>query len=455
MFRVSRESRDPRILRAALGLLIAIVAATGLNLWTLAEVRKEQAAFADILQGGVAQDIQALGTLPYEVEWQFFFTILVLLVLVVAAIVLVLIVRAYLNSQQSLHEVMLLAWDILASMDQGVITLDTEGLVTSVNPSGQHLLGMSADWYGRPLRDVCSSGERLARASREVLASGTAQDDVACTVMLNGHAAQLNAECHTLRGTDDAIRGTVLHVRDWTERIFMEERMRRMERFMGLGSLAAGLHHEIRNPLSALSLHVQLLEERLADQADEEVAQNLSVIKTEVDRIIGVLESFRDFASIDRLQLAKTDPTALLQQMLDLVRPRAQQQQVEIRFSPPSSPLPALEADRAKLEQVLLNLIVNALEAMPTGGLLTVSLAARDGRVVLDLADTGRGIPENIRSRIFDPYFTTKSQGSGMGLAYCDKIIRQHGGQIDVETSLAGTTIHVSLPTGSPPPIPT
>jgi two-component system nitrogen regulation sensor histidine kinase GlnL len=112
--------------------------------------------------------------------------------------------------------------------------------------------------------------------------------------------------------------------------------------------------------------------------------------------------------------------------------------------------LPRVFVDLAKLEQVLLNLVLNGLDVMPEGGKLTIRLIQAEGEVHVDIADTGPGIPQSIRSQIFDPYFTTKSEGSGMGLAICEKIIRQHGGQIDFETGPEGTVCRLSLPVETP-----
>ncbi len=282
---------------------------------------------------------------------------------------------------------------------------------------------------------------------RKCCAAGKPLRDQDFTVTRNGHVVRLRADCHVLRDNRDDVMGTVLHIRDVTEAMLIEERMRRMERFMGLGTLAAGLHHEIKNPLSALSLHVQLLEERLEGQADDEVAENLNVLKTEVTRIAGVLESFRDYASFDKLNRVETDIVGLVRQTVELVRPQAQRQAVQIRTELPERGIPTLLADSSRLEQVVLNLVLNALDEMRDGGTLSLSVTQHENQqVVVAVGDTGHGIPENIRSRIFDPYFTTKSDGSGMGLAFCDKIIRQHGGQIDVHTGSSGTVFNISLP---------
>ena len=123
----------------------------------------------------------------------------------------------------------------------------------------------------------------------------------------------------------------------------MDDRMRRMERYMGLGSLAAGLHHEIKNPLAALSLHVQLMEEELMDRdASNAVLEMLSVIKTEVARIGGVLESFRDFASVGHLNLSQVDLGELIDRQVRLIRPQAEKQEILVEVTLPPEPLPTI-----------------------------------------------------------------------------------------------------------------
>ena len=243
--------------------------------------------------------------------------------------------------------------------------------------------------------------------------------------------------------------GSSIQLRDVTERVLMDDRLRRMERYMGLGSLAAGLHHEIKNPLAALSLHVQLLEEELDDsEVTDDVLQMLSVIKTEVTRIGGVLENFRDFASIARLNTGTVDLVTLIERQVRLITPQAGGQNIEIHVDCEDD-LPSIDSDRVRLEQVLLNLLVNAMEAMPDGGTLTVRASRKDSSdgesVSIRVVDSSPGIAESIRDRIFDPYFTTKSEGTGMGLALCDKIIRQHDGSLEFHLSDSGTVFEMTL----------
>jgi two-component system nitrogen regulation sensor histidine kinase GlnL len=254
-----------------------------------------------------------------------------------------------------------------------------------------------------------------------------------------------------LKDTDNRVLGTVLHVRDVTIRALMEERLRRMERFMGLGTLAAGLHHEIKNPLSALSLHVQLLEEHFEGSVDREVAENLAVLKTEVTRIGGVLESFRDFASLQKLNLTNASLAEIVDQTVRLIRPQAERQNVRLTVDRPAEGSLRASVDVSKLEQVLLNVILNGMDAMPEGGDLTIHLGQGGGMAHIQIADTGPGIPQSIGSQVFDPYFTTKGESSGMGLAICDKIMQQHGGQIDFDSSPQGTVFRLTIPMETPP----
>lgn len=431
---------------ATVVLFVPLMAAVAATVWILLEIRKEQRAIALMLRGEIGRTSDSLVTLPGELRWQLLLTVLVLVVLVAAGIGLLSVLRAYVGSQRTLREVRMLSADILASMDHGVITTDCDTRITTANPRAQTLLDWKETHEGVLLADVSATIRPLAIACRQVLTQAEPLHDVDLSLDCHDHARQLRADLHLLRSAGGNIIGTVVQLRDVTERILMEERLRRMERFMGLGTLVAGLHHEIKNPLSALSLHVQLLEEELQDRGDGDLVENLTVVKTEVARILAVLETFRDFAATERLNRSETDISRLVQQTVDLLRPSAAQNQVEIELHLPSAAWPVLSADADRLQQVLVNLVMNGIEAMRDGGKLTIRVSYLDDLVEIDISDTGHGIPDIVRRRIFDPYFTTKRDGSGMGLAVSDKIVRQHGGQIDLKTSPQGTTFRVSLP---------
>jgi signal transduction histidine kinase len=211
--------------------------------------------------------------------------------------------------------------------------------------------------------------------------------------------------------------------------------------------LASGLHHEIKNPLTALSLHLQLLEEQLHDvPAVATVDELLGVLKTEMHRLNGVLESFRNFANLQKLTVQPTDILEVLDNVIRLIRPQATEQGVHLALLHPEIDLPKLVVDEQKIEQALLNLLINALEAMPQGGTLSASAATKNGSVTIEITDTGPGISPEYRENVFKPYFSTKGQGTGMGLPLTEKLVSQHGGQIEYETGPQGTSFRIHLP---------
>jgi signal transduction histidine kinase len=258
---------------------------------------------------------------------------------------------------------------------------------------------------------------------------------------------RIRADAHVLKDQAGRALGCVILLRDVSDRVLMEERVRRMERFLSLGTLASGLHHEIKNPLTALSIQVQLLEKRLREPVPKRPVEELiGVVKSEVLRLNGVLESFRDFASLQRLTLRPADLAEILEELARLISPQAAQQQVTVRVSRPESGLPLVPLDVEKFKQAMLNLMINALEAMPDGGALVLGATARDGELLVEVADTGAGIPPEIQPSLFKPYFSTKTQGTGMGRALTEKLVGQHGGRIDFRTSPRGTTFSITIP---------
>lgn len=172
----------------------------------------------------------------------------------------------------------------------------------------------------------------------------------------------------------------------------------------------------------------------------------LDVLQTETRRITGVLEGFRDFASVAQLNRSTVDLCQLIVKLVRFVEPQARQQHVHVSTAlPVESPAPII-VDAVRIEQVLLNLVVNALAAMPDGGELTIRLREASDAVYVDVLDTGSGIPDDLHDKVFDPYFTTRSTGTGMGLAISEKIVRQHDGTIDFRTSSGGTVFTIALP---------
>jgi signal transduction histidine kinase len=224
-----------------------------------------------------------------------------------------------------------------------------------------------------------------------------------------------------------------------------------MEHFLSLGSLASGLHHEIKNPLTALGLHLHLLEKRLRDpEGRRPVDDVMGVLKSELLRLNGVLESFRNFANLQRLTLRPTDVLGLLEEAARLVSPQAAEQAVEVVLLRPEVAPPLVSVDTEKFKQATLNLVINALEAMPDGGTVSLAASAGEGELRVEVSDTGPGIPPEVQAEVFKPYFTTKSRGTGMGLALTEKLVGQHGGRIAFRTGSGGTTFCITVPLEPP-----
>lgn len=356
-----------------------------------------------------------------------------------------------LSVRRTLHEVKWLAHNILASLDHGVITTDQQGVITSINSAAIQLLGIDFECIGRPVSCISSAEVPLETMSACVTVKKEAVSDRELTLDRSGRVQRLVASALELKDRRGATLGAVIHLRDVTERMLMKEQMWRMEQFASLSTLAAGLHHEIKNPITALSIHVQLLEERLqCTNTAGPVAEMINVLKSEVRRLNVTLDSFRNFANLQRLNLKPVDAQVVLEDLVRLIGPQATQQGVRLELQPTATPLPEVVLDSEKIQQALLNLMLNALEAMPSGGDLNLSAAVEDGKLRMVVRDTGRGIPAEIRDHIFHPYFSTKDHGTGIGLSLAEKLVRQHRGNLDFRTGPGGTSFRITLPLKEP-----
>lgn len=232
---------------------------------------------------------------------------------------------------------------------------------------------------------------------------------------------------------------------DVTHEQEMARRTLRAERLAAVGTLAAGLAHEIRNPLNAASLQLQLLMRRLdrGESSPETVRPVTQVVQSEIQRLERLVNEFLAFARPHPLQVASMDICELVNGVLVFLEPEADQRQVKV-VRDFSIQVPLVEGDKERLRQVLLNLARNAIEAMPKGGVLTVKVHPTGAGVALEVQDTGVGIEND--SAIFDAFYTTKEHGTGLGLSLVHRIVGDHGGTISVKSQPGSTRFTIWLP---------
>ena len=222
----------------------------------------------------------------------------------------------------------------------------------------------------------------------------------------------------------------------------MEEsykQMLRTEKLTALGRLSAGLAHEIRNPLTS----IKVLFQTFRDNPDL-TKEDMKVVLSAVEQMDDLLTRFLRFARSDEFNLMDVYVNSLIKQVINLAQFQIKNQSIEVELQ--LTKLPPVRADRAMIQQALLNLILNAVEAMPEGGALTVSSKVDDGYAFVSVSDTGTGIPEDIKDKIFDPFFTTKDEGTGLGLSIAYNVVNLHNGEVSLESNGNGTTFTIRIP---------
>jgi signal transduction histidine kinase len=247
----------------------------------------------------------------------------------------------------------------------------------------------------------------------------------------------------SLEDLDEHMQGLVRQVEQVVQTLQQREReVLRAEQLAAVGRLAAGVAHEVRNPLTSIKMLIQTGREDLASGASSAPgglpAEDLQVIEQEVRRIEKSLQTFLDFARPPKLRRAPTDLRALPEHVISLVRGRATKQGVEIHLDCPPNPVLA-QADSDQLRQVLLNLVLNALDVMPRGGQLNIRLREpENGRVELSVTDNGLGVAADILPRLFAPFVSDKETGMGLGLSVSRRIVEEHGGNISAHNRPEG-----------------
>ncbi|CAN5164933.1 HAMP domain-containing sensor histidine kinase [soil metagenome] len=224
--------------------------------------------------------------------------------------------------------------------------------------------------------------------------------------------------------------------------------------YIELAETTGGFIHDMKNHLGTVLLNLQLLDEDFEQpetQRERRAADRIKLMIDECQRLVHLSNDFLRFARVDDLHREPTDVTALITRMIEIIRPMANEQNVIIDWYPEAE-LPWAYIDPDMIEKVLLNLFINAGQAMPKGGTLTVQAKADGGMIILEIIDTGEGIPPDVLKKVFRPFFTTKPNGNGLGLATARRIVAAHGGELVLQSEPGhGTKVTMVLPT--PPAI--
>jgi len=248
---------------------------------------------------------------------------------------------------------------------------------------------------------------------------------------------------------DNALQpyGTIIVFEDVTDKIQLQQQLLTSEKLASIGLLSAGVAHEINTPLTGISSYIQMLQKRLTDT---HYAQILEKVEAQTDRVARIIKNLLAFArSPSEASFQRVDLKSSLEEILSLIDYKLKT--MNIRLVLELAPVPPIYAQGERLQQVFINIILNALDAMPGGGELRIALSAEDGTEVVRISDTGTGIRPEHRSRIFDPFFTTKGvgKGTGLGLSISYAIVKEHDGRIDVQSEVGrGSTFIITLPIG-------
>ncbi len=343
---------------------------------------------------------------------------------------------------QSLHG------DVIQSMSGGVMTTDLDGVIASVNQSGRDILGRSeSELVGS---HITESGMLTPEQWKEhTRGSERVRVEIDCHRGKEEHPITLGVTLSELRDSEGNWHGYTLIFRDLTELRQLEEQLRVQDRMAAVGQMAAGLAHEVGNPLAAISGSVEMLAQSLEGKASQR--QLLEIILKESRRLDRTVKNFLRFAKPGPRRPEEIDIAALLREAVELLRNSDDvrpEHRIVADLKPPSV---SIHADRDRLGQVFWNLARNAVQAMPDGGTLTVSGRLSDDLYRIEFRDTGKGMTDEERDKLFQPFKSFFSSGTGLGMAIVYRIVAEHRGDIRVDSHPGlGTTITIELPVRAP-----
>jgi signal transduction histidine kinase len=354
---------------------------------------------------------------------------------------------------------------VMAGLEDGLLLFTRDGRAVMISPAVEKFLGTPSDQLlGRRAAEIFPPGHPLHQILR---LDGEAPAPLATTEFRlagpgdpAGPSRRISVSAQAIPGEGDHAAGqmgALVTLRDLESLDRIGSELQVSERLAALGRVTAGVAHEVKNPLNSMRLWLENLKESLATdsaglpaEANAGAKQAVAVLDSEIDRLDRVVKRFLDFTRPVELHLEETQLADLLGEILSVARPQIERAgvQAESEFA---ADVPPARVDRGLIKQAILNLLLNAAEATPAGGRITVRLARRGDLAEVSVADTGRGIAPEYRARIFQLFFTTRKDGSGIGLASTFRIVQLHNGSIDFDSEAGrGTTFRIELPLAHP-----
>lgn len=370
----------------------------------------------------------------------------ILLLLGLTGVVSLFWMQSSMRSRKQLTDIRALTAEMVANIPEGILVCAPDGHITYVNMLAEEMLGRTTD-----LSDILPGLKAKSVLPPELVALGDAVNAEAPVVSTeleletnDGARLPLAVVVTNIQAEDGAFVGCMFMLRDLTQVRQLQEDIRKADRMAAIGHLAAGVAHEVRNPLSSIKGYATYFGTLFPEDSDNRKAA--TVMTAEVDRLNRVITELLEMSRPADIKPREANVAALLDSSLRLVRQEAEGAGVVIGVDVASGAETAI-VDPDRLTQAMINLYINAIQAMPDGGSLDVSARSRGAELHLRVRDTGPGLPEGVVERIFDPYYTTKNTGTGLGLAIVHNIVEAHGGAVEVErTGPDGTTFAITLP---------
>jgi len=334
---------------------------------------------------------------------------------------------------------------VMAGLEDGLILFTRDARAVMVSPAAEKFLGAPASNYlGRRVTDIFPLGHALHEALHldgDELRESASETDLET----QEGTKRVGITVQVIQGEGERM-GALLTLRDLDSLESINTQLQVSERLAAVGRITAGVAHEVKNPLNSMRLWLENLKELLPPETDGAAQQAVRVLDVEIDRLDAVVKRFLDFSRPMDVRLAPTQLRELLEEVLEVAKPELQRANVHVARLLPIG-IPEVFVDRGLLKQAVLNLVLNAVEAMPNGGQLQLTLSRRGEMAEITVGDTGKGIPIENRQKIFQLFFTTRPGGSGIGLASTFRIVQLHNGSIDFTSEVGrGTTFRIELP---------